>query len=72
LKAPAGCGEDEDEEAEERTCRICFCTDEAACEGGCQWVPDPEDLGDLCSACLPKVAGIAGAVGEPAVVGQEP
>ena len=33
-----------------RTCRVCGCTDERACEGGCSWVPDPEG-GDLCSRC---------------------
>jgi transcriptional regulator with XRE-family HTH domain len=27
-------------------CRVCGCTDEAACEGGCYWI-EP----DLCSAC---------------------
>lgn len=32
------------------SCRVCGCTDEAACFGGCSWVPDPEG-GDLCSAC---------------------
>lgn len=36
-------------------CRICGCTDEQACEGGCSWVPDPAVLGELCSACLPGV-----------------
>lgn len=29
-----------------RTCRICGCTDERACPGGCTWVGP-----DLCSAC---------------------
>jgi hypothetical protein len=28
-------------------CRVCGCTDEEACEGGCSWV-EP----DLCSACV--------------------
>jgi hypothetical protein len=28
------------------TCRVCGCTDERACEGGCTWVED-----DLCSKC---------------------
>ena len=28
------------------SCRICGCTDEVACEGGCSWVED-----DLCSEC---------------------
>ena len=32
-------------------CRVCGCTDFAACPGGCWWVPDPELQGDLCSAC---------------------
>jgi hypothetical protein len=39
----------------ERACRNCGCTDLAACPGGCWWVEDPEQLGDLCSACLPDV-----------------
>jgi len=29
-----------------RTCRVCGCTDEHACPGGCSWVQE-----DLCSAC---------------------
>ena len=28
------------------TCRVCGCTDDEACAGGCHWVED-----DLCSAC---------------------
>lgn len=28
-------------------CRVCGCTDDAACAGGCYWV-EP----DLCSACV--------------------
>jgi hypothetical protein len=35
--------------SEEQKCRICGCTDNKACEGGCSWV-EP----DLCSACLIK------------------
>jgi hypothetical protein len=35
-------------------CRICGCTDEQACEGGCAWVPDPAGLGELCSRCSPS------------------
>jgi len=35
------------------TCRVCGCTEEQACQGGCWWVEDPEGLGDLCSSCLP-------------------
>jgi hypothetical protein len=34
-----------------RTCRVCGCTDEAACPGGCAWVPGEPDL---CTACLPN------------------
>lgn len=32
---------------EERTCRICGCIEDNACEGGCSWVEE-----DLCSACV--------------------
>jgi hypothetical protein len=31
-------------------CRVCGCTEEHGCPGGCCWVEDPEG-GDLCSAC---------------------
>lgn len=41
------------------TCRICGCTEDRACEGGCFWVEDPENLGDLCSNCLPRLAAPA-------------
>jgi hypothetical protein len=37
----------------EPRCRVCGCTDEQACAGGCFWVEDPEGLGDLCSRCGP-------------------
>ncbi len=30
-----------------RTCKVCGCTDDKACRGGCWWVTP-----DLCSACL--------------------
>jgi hypothetical protein len=33
-----------------RSCRVCGCTDDEACDGGCEWVDDPQG-GDLCSAC---------------------
>lgn len=39
-----------DEDFEIPACRVCECTDEAGCEGGCWWVPDPAG-GDLCSTC---------------------
>ncbi|MFF3665381.1 hypothetical protein [Microtetraspora malaysiensis] len=31
------------------TCRVCDCTIDAPCEGGCRWVPDPRKEGDICS-----------------------
>jgi len=34
---------------------VCGCTDTHACKGGCHWVPDPEHLDALCSACLPHI-----------------
>ncbi len=35
----------------ESACRICGCTENHACEGGCSWVEDPENIGPLCSKC---------------------
>lgn len=32
-------------------CRVCGCTEEQACEGGCHWVEDPQ-MGELCSRCI--------------------
>jgi hypothetical protein len=50
--------EDEDKDEEdvscEAQCRMCGCTDSHACPGGCYWVEDPLDIGDLCSQCLEK------------------
>ena len=40
-------------EQEIARCRVCGCTDEQACDGGCWWVKDPRGMGDLCSTCLP-------------------
>lgn len=50
---------DEDDELDERmyqmmardleveaSCRVCGCSDDAPCEGGCEWVEE-----DLCSRC---------------------
>jgi len=34
------------EEADERKCRVCGCTWDHVCEGGCYWVEE-----DLCSKC---------------------
>lgn len=36
-----------DEESVVKRCRVCGCTEDRACEGGCHWVED-----DLCSACV--------------------
>ncbi|WP_431977625.1 hypothetical protein [Micromonospora haikouensis] len=41
-------------------CRVCGCTEDTACIGGCQWAPDVQQLaagfdpttGDLCTRCL--------------------
>ncbi len=49
-------GSEAGELVRERACRICGCTDDLACEGGCYWVEDPEGKGNLCSQCLPKAA----------------
>lgn len=37
---------------EPRKCRVCGCTDDHACEGGCAWVSPDEDL---CTACVRPV-----------------
>lgn len=34
---------------QKRACRVCGCTDDHACEGGCCWVDK-----DLCSTCADK------------------
>ena len=36
-----------------RTCRICGCTDEEGCFGGCWWTSESDDL---CSRCAPQNA----------------
>lgn len=32
-----------------RRCRVCGCTDDNPCEGGCEWVEE-----DLCSSCADR------------------
>ncbi len=32
-------------------CRVCGCTEDEACEGGCWWVEHDFELGSLCSSC---------------------
>ncbi len=48
--------------AENRVCRVCGCTDDMGCEGGCSWVEE-----DLCSNCLDQVVEIDldGAIEDP-------
>ena len=38
--------------SDEPACRVCGCTEDNACEGGCTWVEE-----DLCSACVGKEKG---------------
>lgn len=33
----------------ERTCMICGCTESRACEAGCSWVNDQDDI---CTECV--------------------
>ncbi len=35
-------------------CRVCGCTDDFACPGGCAWVED-----DLCTSCAPPADNYA-------------
>jgi ParB/RepB/Spo0J family partition protein len=41
-------------EAEARTCRACGCTDDRACEGGCEWIAGRAAADQLCSRCATK------------------
>lgn len=38
----------------EQVCRVCGCTQENACPGGCWWVED-----DLCSSCCEKLKSLS-------------
>lgn len=40
-------------DADVAACRVCGCTEDAACPGGCWWVPDRTMTGELCSSCVP-------------------
>ncbi len=53
-----------DEDPDEASCRVCGCSEQDACAGGCWWVPDPELEGDLCCACLCEDCGLVGAPDE--------
>lgn len=44
-----------DEDSGQPRCRRCGCTEIRACLNGCSWVDDPEEKGELCSACLPAI-----------------
>lgn len=37
---------------DEPACRVCACTEDAACPGGCAWAEE-----DLCTACARKTKG---------------
>ena len=42
----------DENDRDERVCEVCGCTDETPCPGGCDWVPDPFEVGGhLCSRC---------------------
>ena len=41
------------ENEDEQQCKVCGCTWNNACEGGCYWVED-----DLCSSCAEKMSGL--------------
>ncbi|MGI5223587.1 hypothetical protein [Actinoallomurus sp. CA-142502] len=45
-----GADGDEEDSVGEARCRVCGCTENNACVGGCHWIPDPL-MGDLCSRC---------------------
>lgn len=40
-----------------RSCEVCGCTDDRACEGGCSWVDDPAGR-DVCSQCVERSLGV--------------
>lgn len=40
-------------------CRVCRCTEDNACAGGCSWVQDPDEDHPLCSTCYAAARGIA-------------
>jgi hypothetical protein len=42
--------DEEEKDENERKCRVCGCTEDNACEGGCYWVEE-----DLCSKCAEKM-----------------
>lgn len=46
--------------AKVRTCRVCGCTDERACEGGCWWLSADDDL---CSTCEPAASHVLHVMG---------
>jgi hypothetical protein len=41
----------DDDDEDDGACRVCGCTEDNACEGGCTWVES-----DLCSSCVGKEA----------------
>jgi ParB/RepB/Spo0J family partition protein len=55
---------DDGEEDDVARCRVCGCTEDEPCEGGCEWVEDPLDQGELCSRCAGE-QGLAGDEADP-------
>jgi hypothetical protein len=57
-------------------CRVCGCTEDRACPGGCAWAGDAELRaaglepmdGDVCTACVPGAGGVQLGAGELAEV----
>jgi hypothetical protein len=44
-------------------CRVCGCTDEKPCEGGCAWIDGPKET--LCSACFDESSFAEIVIGKP-------
>lgn len=38
-------------------CRLCACTEDSACEGGCEWTYDAHGCTDMCSVCEEVMRG---------------
>jgi hypothetical protein len=56
-----GLPDDGEEEEDVARCRVCGCTEDEPCEGGCQWVEDQLEEGELCSRCADEEGLVADA-----------
>lgn len=56
--------------AKDGTCRICGCTDEHACDGGCWWVLEQSFGHTVCSSCVRGLVVLAEAPAPDALVVQ--